>query len=711
MARRPPTLTSSSSMGDENTPRRSSNDIPNPNVFSDDYAVDPADFAFDLRPTESIDSIDNRPEELSVDRNSNLRGHPREYLPSGLPGHRLSLNFPFLSNRQSTADQSADPHRAVSTSSRSMADSRRTLSTSSRFSIPRSQSPYRGPTAPSQPYGMYTQMTRASSIASESTIRPTERPLPNGGPEHPYSMYPQNTVPEEDITDTHVALGFPLLGSSSSGDEVGDIVGSDGHVEQLPPYSRYADNVIAKGDMASLGHHAVSPSQDSRSATLVPPTAATSASDLELTAVGAGASTDEVARKEGLAQKRLRRICCGLPVWTWIILMVVVCLATVLGGVIGGVVGNQKGVQRAAASAASATTTIWLDADPASTGPTTPPCPTGHWTIPLNQTDQIDTCVVDPVFSSVWDCMNKAKLGISVFENTDGDGPPVSVSFDDYSLRPQLFRYGPQPPDFNGSSFGLKPFKDKDDDELGVALFFSTLFDKIVIFPNDAISLPAAGTKRSKRSVSITQLSKRDDGNAGDPDWMSTYLEVGQTPWFCFWNSTISEFWIFLGQDMDNNTSSASTTAASSMQTGPPPQSSSAAYSGPYGSPMYTPPATQSSQDPPSQTTSAPSEKSSDGFWDGSKVRRRSSSSSSNFPKLVKMVQKRKPGSNVQPYCQQMQVLNNWQIMPIPDVPTVTIQEDEYASQPTSAARMAIRPRADMTEQLGSNCICEWFSV
>jgi len=708
MARRPPNLTSSSSMGDENTLRRSSNDIPNPNVFSDDYAIDPADFSFDLRPIDSIDSIDNRPEELSLDLNGNLRGHTREYLPSGLPGHRLSLNYPFVSNRKSTADQSADPHRAVSTSSRSMADSRRTLSTSSRFSIPRSQSPYRGPTAPSQPYGMYTQMTRASSIASESTIRPIERPLSNGGPEHPYSMYPQNTVPEEDMADTHVAVGFPVLGSSSSGDEVGDIIGSDGHVEQLPPYSRYADNVIAKGDMATLEQQAVSPSQDSRSAPLVPPVAATSASDVELTAVGAGASTDEVARKEGLVQKRLRRICCGLPVWTWIILMVVVCLAAVLGGVIGGVVGNQKGAQRAAASAASATTTVWLDADPASTGPTTPPCPTGHWTIPLNQTDQVDTCVVNPALSNVWDCMNKAKLGISVFESIDQGGPLLSVAFDDYSLRPQLFRYGPQPPDFNGSSFGLKPFMDKDDDELGVALFFSALFDKIVIFPSDAISPSDAGTKRS---VSISQLSKRGADKANEPDWMSTLLSIGEQPWFCFWNSTISEFWIFLGQDMDNNASSATTTAASSMQTGPPPQSSSGASSSPYGSPMYTPPATQSSKNYPSQTTSAPSEKTSDGYWDGSKVRRRGSDSSSNFPKLVKMVQKRKPGSNVPPYCQQMQVLNNWQIMPIPTVPTVTIDESEYAPQSTSPSRRAVRPRSDMTEQLGSNCICEWFSV
>lgn len=76
--------------------------------------------------------------------------------------------------------------------------------------------------------------------------------------------------------------------------------------------------------------------------------------------------------------------------------------------------------------------------------------------------------------------MDFAKLGINVFESSDG-GPPLSVVFDDYSVRPQLFRYGPQPPDFNGTAFEMQPFKDKDDDELGIALFFSVLFDKLSI--------------------------------------------------------------------------------------------------------------------------------------------------------------------------------------------------------------------------------------
>ncbi len=98
----------------------------------------------------------------------------------------------------------------------------------------------------------------------------------------------------------------------------------------------------------------------------------------------------------------------------------------------------------------------------------------------MNQTDEINSCIVDHTYDNVWECINSAMLGINIFESSNG-GPPLSVVFDDYSQRPQLFSYGPQPPDFNGTAFQLQPFKDKEDDALGVALFFSVLFDKLSI--------------------------------------------------------------------------------------------------------------------------------------------------------------------------------------------------------------------------------------
>lgn len=194
---------------------------------------------------------------------------------------------------------------------------------------------------------------------------------------------------------------------------------------------------------------------------------------------------------------------------------------------------------------------------------------------------------------------------------------------------------------------------------------------------------------------------------------MSTYLNVGDQPWYCFWNSTISEFWIFLDQDMqDNSTANATITSASSMPTSTSFTSTQAI------APAYTTSPPTARPPPPTQTTSNPSTTSSDGYWNGERVRRAASSAngSTNFPKLVKMLEKRKPSNNVQPYCQQMQVLNNWQIVPIPTVATIAIVESEsvLSASPTATSggsRMAIRKRDDATQQLGSNCICEWFSV
>jgi hypothetical protein len=128
----------------------------------------------------------------------------------------------------------------------------------------------------------------------------------------------------------------------------------------------------------------------------------------------------------------------------------------------------------------AATTTVWLDADPVATGPSTPSCPTGQFIIPLNQTQQINSCIADPDdYGLAWDCMDMAFLGLSLMDF--GPGQPYKVAFEDYSNRPQLFQYGPQPPDFNGSTFELSPVKDKEDVELGVAMFFSHLFDKLII--------------------------------------------------------------------------------------------------------------------------------------------------------------------------------------------------------------------------------------
>lgn len=381
----------------------------------------------------------------------------------------------------------------------------RTMSTSSRITIPRADSPYRGPTAPSHPYGMYTQMARSGSIASQSTFRAgSETPfVPRDGPSHPYQMYPQNTVPVgdgEDITTNGFPLGFPRANFSSSNgasnSDVGDIIGADGHVETLPPYSRYADNTVAKGNMDSINRRrssrrslrSVAPTHDSEGTTVV---AAATAGDSEANLLNRPRELFEEeteaqrARKEGWRETWTDRMKkptrCGLPLWGLLLIVVTVIGSATIGGIVGGVIGNRQGAQRAYANAAT-TTTIWLDAIPTTLGPNASPLPTGHYQIPFNQSQEVKQCIPDDQYaqmSPAWGCMDIAYIGVDVFTNDTSN--IMMATFEDFSTNTQDFRYGPQPPDFNGSSFTLQPMQDKDAGAWGVAMFFSVLFDKLSI--------------------------------------------------------------------------------------------------------------------------------------------------------------------------------------------------------------------------------------
>lgn len=309
--------------------------IPNPDVFSDDYAIDGSP---DVSP---IDSIQRSSENLNMPTSQ-----PHTSLSS--PPRPLQAPRPSSTSKRPLHDVSATvPNRAISTISHAESSAQRTSSTSSRFSMPRAQSPYVGSTAPSHPYAMYPQVTRASSIASESTIRPLERPFVlGGGPAHPYGLYPQNTVSEE---TNAIPVGFPGMSQNyqtrSTDADIADIVGLDGHVEELPPYSRYAENVVPKVQTqpitSTVSQQPLSPiSQISDSAV-----------QSNVDATGEAGEFDE---KKGWRSKARRRVCGGLPLWAVLLILLVVVLAATVGAVIGGVVGVDRGTDIAASAVAEA---------------------------------------------------------------------------------------------------------------------------------------------------------------------------------------------------------------------------------------------------------------------------------------------------------------------------------------------------------------------
>ncbi|KUI52988.1 hypothetical protein VP1G_00382 [Cytospora mali] len=105
---------------------------------------------------------------------------------------------------------------------------------------------------------MYSQNPRLARTLSVTTTSstPTTRPESeyNGprGPAHPYAMYPQNP-----FTDTSSQVATPTVPTipvgfvnstdpyqrrlGPEGEEIADIIGPDGHTEELPPYTRYPD--------------------------------------------------------------------------------------------------------------------------------------------------------------------------------------------------------------------------------------------------------------------------------------------------------------------------------------------------------------------------------------------------------------------------------------------------------------------------------------
>ena len=360
----------------------------NPNIFSDDFA---------LEPLELTDS--HQPAQISRENGHDVTADtPRQSLSFQQPfdspagslrrsrGSRRSDGYSSISSRfDNRLSQSTDPPRSVTPAS----DSGHTLSTQhhsirtiSTFGFPRAQSPYQGATGPSQPYGMYSQdigLNRTPSAATTSTIRRPERSYsgPNG-PTQPYGLYAQNTVPEDDAELAGGLVPPAVAGMPGSnqqyqrrlgpdGEDADDLIGPDGYTEQLPPYSRYANGVPPKytsgiGSIAEAhtSTMALDDSQEtlqspqSRDTGLVNPFS-DSSTQLSSTASAPVPPKDEGGNfKERIRRRGKKKVCCGVSCWLCIVMVVVVFLAVLLGGVVGGVVahkhGEEKGMHEALAA-------------------------------------------------------------------------------------------------------------------------------------------------------------------------------------------------------------------------------------------------------------------------------------------------------------------------------------------------------------------------
>jgi hypothetical protein len=263
-----------------------------------------------------------------------------------------------------------------------------------------------------------------------------------------------------------------------------------------------------------------------------------------------------------------------------------------------------------------------------------------------------------------------------------------------------VFNYGTQSPIISEPQI-LDLVTDVDDTQRGPAWFFQLPYDKLVIVQENAIS---AFTKRANHP-SPDDFKRKQTAQAGDK------------PWFCFWNGTLLETFIFTNQTSSYANQGNSSSTQSSSQA--PASSTTAAARVRRDSSAYEFSSTTTSNGASSATSTQPTQ--SPTMY---------SSWAPAFPKIVKVEERRIPEGSlaVPPYCVQMQIMNDGQASPVLNstgLPTtIYINETEptFATMGSGSKRsmpskdlwgrddeLSERDAVLVERQSSSLCSCEWL--
>ncbi|KAL9128378.1 MAG: hypothetical protein Q9217_002932 [Psora testacea] len=501
-------------------------------------------------------------------------------------------------------------------------------------------------------------------------------------------MYPQNTVSEfeqDPFNDPPHALRAAYPPGSRpaprsfqrrlgpDGEDVDDLIGPDGYTEQLPPYTRYVNDVPPKRDpdeassviVPASNQRPTVPQPERSDETLhqrsppgdiripITPTTAQLPSHHPITddstRVNSTTAVDVLPKSEGgnftqrVQDRGKKRVCWGnMPCWLLALIVLIVFLAVLIGGVVGGLLAHKHGVNKGLSVTQAfvpttpvATTATVTTTSPAQTpedavllAPTPanlPPIPTGSFAVILsNPSATTNSCLADASQNNAWDCSTGARLNIVVDLPAQGENqaPVIALS---YSPSPTpVIQFGAQPPQLGGYT-QLLLMKDKSAFHKGPAYAFQQQFNKTVIVREG--DLPG-GIPNSKRDLS-TSLRRWLGSAAGSADsenlfkrqsdWtQQEFAQPGDRPWYCFWNGTLLTGFVYVTQDMNGNGGAAATSSGSAA---------AAATSG--------------------------------------LSNRQDASITPQYPKQMKIEERTNSVNPVQPYCQQFQVLYNYQLNPV----------------------------------------------
>lgn len=250
-------------------------------------------------------------------------------------------------------------------------------------------------------------------------------------------------------------------------------------------------------------------------------------------------------------------------------------------------------------------------------------------------------------------------------------------------------RYGAQPPVLN-EPYDLVVMLDRADMNRGPAFFFQQYHDKLVIVPESRIDSGA-----SKRSI---RDGPELEDRGGPGGWYhGEVAQAGDRPWFCFWNNTLLEGFIYVTQNSSSNCINSTSTSVTA-----PTSSILPIITQPSSSPIIP--------YPPIPTMSA-----------GQAKREKPSKPPPHYPKIVKLEERRRAEHAVGPYCQQMQVLNDGSVGQVTtgsgELVIVRLDETEPSEQKAvkgskkrsqwdGSAGASLKKK----DNLAGSCNCVWVS-
>ncbi|GAO16563.1 hypothetical protein UVI_02023570 [Ustilaginoidea virens] len=531
-------------------------------------------------------------------------------------------------------------------------------------------------------------------------------------------MYAQDTASHRDPSRQPMLVGFNGMGDGyrrqlgPDGEEAGDLIGPLGHMEELPPYTRYPQEAFAdKPTTEPIDHLTVSTVTD-RNSTAAPGADRISPTDPIPGAGGIGLATrnPEFSSTEDLAslplrassirsatsdgsqhdingaardfaekptqskwQRRARKRLCGIvPYWVICLLLSgIVILGVVMGTVIGTMVTRHSGSptpsDRSFAKPPVTNSVEFLASKP----PDLPALATGCYALPPLEKYQVPkACIKDSSQTPAWSCDMPFRWYSMNVSNQDNqpDFSNYALKLAPFDARVSKFIWGSQPPEIPEFKT-LRLVKDMEEANRGPAWYLEVDYNKTVMVREG--QLKPASTGASKRNWEA--LSSPVPGFD-----KSRYLRKGfaaadgDKPWICTWPRIKLQVFIYPNQTFT------------------PPRTSSASGSVATGSP--------SSTDGPSPPRKEP------------------------YPKLVKFVERRPDGlaASAPATCTQYQIVNNGQDkVPILDDngrPVVIKISEVGQSSKDAVTRRQVNPGAGLLSSLQDRdveltpCGCVSFS-